>query len=405
MARLLNIFSGNDVAARRKVVFVPGNLFFMRTLPLPDRMSEEDVESFAELTLEEMSPFSLEQLAWGYQTDSSNRWVIIMALCRPRVPASLLAEWDDAVFVLPSFYPLLLQDTGHDIPTAVLYEHCLTLAHYEEGCPLPTRFTHHPLDEEEEAAPAALATLASQPEAGNELLLLNDSVENLDGEIELVLSTQKLGDEAPAELPSISIDDVETLWRADLREVTFKKQEQKARKLSAGLWKGILVAGVLAAVLIVSAIGWLGLQGWLSARMERIETQTPYVMALDLKQKNLEDLKQFAGAPFRPFEVLGALNEVRREKTKGSGVYFVSTAVDKDNEVTVKGRASNIGEVNRYADALLASGRFEQETPPEYRTRGARTDFTLNMRYIPLPEIVPLEEPESMATTLEEESV
>lgn len=393
MVRLPQLLPKIDDTVRRRVVFVPGQLFFTRTLALPDGMAVADVESFAELTLEEMSPFSLEQLAWGYVTDPSVRWIFIMAVVRPRVPASQLTDWEEALFVLPGYFPLLLSDSNR--PDAVLQDHCLTLTHREEGCPLPARFNHYVLPEEEGADPAA-AAMAELVKAGGErqsFVELHEAVEKPDGAVAFAMSRHVAGQEDPEALPELCIENMDTLWKADLREPDFKQQERKGRILAAYLWKGMFAAGMLAAVLVVGAVGWLALAGWLSANEQRIARQTPEVLALDLKQKNLEDLKQFAGAPFKPFEVLGALNQVRLERTKGSAVYFISTSVNKDNEVTVRGRAGNIGEVNRYADALAASGLFEQESPPEYQTRGDRTNFTLRLRYVPPAETVPLAEP------------
>jgi Tfp pilus assembly protein PilN len=61
-------------------------------------------------------------------------------------------------------------------------------------------------------------------------------------------------------------------------------------------------------------------------------------------------------------------------------------ALSKDNEVTVRGRAGSIVEVNNFADALTASGLFEQITPPDYQSRGsAEVRFTLELRYLPPP--------------------
>ncbi len=401
------------------VTFVSGHLFFTRTVALPEGMRPTDVHAFAELTLEEMSPFSLEHLAWGYVIEPGNRWLLIMAACRPRISPQELEEWGPALFVLPGFYSLLTGAEALGGARAVLQGNCLTLAHYEEGCPLPVSFTHQVIETEGDVEAEALARYAAErPTEAREsgLLVLRQAWEERDGSVVFeharlqegetpgappddAEGSEQGGEESEAggeALIPVCIENVDTLWLSDLREPGFKNAEQRARRLSAGLWKSMLAAGALAALLVIGACVWILLAGMQSSRIARIERQAPEVAALDLKDQNLRDLKQFAGSPFRPFDILNDLNEVIRGKMANSGVYFDSVALSKDNEVTVRGKAGNIVEVNRYADALKASGLFEEISPPDYQSRGSgEARFTLELRYLPPPEAAQASEPEA----------
>ncbi|MBC2592722.1 hypothetical protein H5P28_00460 [Ruficoccus amylovorans] len=407
MVRLRKFYEANAAVPPRTVTFVSGHLFFTRTLALPEGMRPADIESFAELTLEGMSPFSLEHLAWGYVTDPSSRWLLIMAACRPRLSAQELDGWGQALFVLPGFYPLLagLQTSGST--RAIFQGECLTLANYEEGCPLPVSFTHRVIETEGDVEAEAFAVYAAmRPTEAAEcgLPVLREGREEKDGGVvfehvlvreadtasannEDVDTSGSEGAEAPAEevLP-VRIENVDTLWPADLRDPTFKTSEQGARRLSGTLWKSMLIAGVVALVLILGGFTWGVLSVMQSSRLARIERQTPEIMALELKEQNLNDLKQFVGSPFRPFDILGDLNNVKRHGMGANGIYFDSVALSNDNEVTVRGKASNIVEVNRYADALKKSGLFEEINAPDYQSRGSgEARFTLDLRYLGPP--------------------
>jgi len=375
--------TSKTAVASAAVTFVSGHLFFTRTLELPEGMPVADVESFAELTLEEMSPFSLEQLAWGYVLDDACRWLCIMAVCRPRVPAGELAEWDSALYVLPSFFPLLFRrPEGDSGQLAVLEANCLSVAHYEEGCPLPVRFTHTPLAKSEEETVEA-PTLAPQDFPAGGYLCVEATHEATDGDLIFDLAKVASHEAEPVVQPELRIEKIDTLWTADVRTLDFKRQERKARKLAGGLWKGMLGAAIFVLVLVAAWIGLIVLQQMQASREARIAKQTPEVQALELKDQNLNDLKQFAGSPFQPFKILEELNQVRLDKFKNGGIEYESVRLNKDNEILVSGYAGNIGEVNRYADALIASGRFEAMSPPEYQTSSNRTSFKLRLRYLP----------------------
>jgi Tfp pilus assembly protein PilN len=424
MASLKQFIKANAAPPPRPVTFVPGNLFFTRTVALPEGMKPTDVYSFAELTLEEMSPFSLEHLAWGYVTDAANRWLLIMAACRPRIPAPEMEGWDEALFVLPGFYPLLTGAEALAGSRALLQGNCLTLAHYEGDCPLPMAFTHEVIETEGNVVAEAQALFAAErPTESREsgLPVLQQGWEERDGSAVFELVCLREGEVLPVVVADeddasageagsleetasadaslnqadmapagtvipVCIENLDTVWPADLREPDFKKKEQQSRRMSAGLWKGMLAAGILTAVLVIGVCAWIILAGVQSSRQARILRQAPEVQALELKQQNLEDLKQFAGSPFRPYDILDDLNVVKNEKMRSNGIYFDSVALSKDNEVTVRGRAGSIVEVNNFADALTASGLFEQITPPDYQSRGsAEVRFTLELRYLPPP--------------------
>ncbi|MEM9226488.1 MAG: hypothetical protein AAGA45_00830, partial [Verrucomicrobiota bacterium] len=377
--------TSKQVEVAEQVVLVPGNLFFTHTLELPAGMEAAEVASFIELTLEELSPFPLEQLGWGYVTDESLHWVLIMAICRPRVPTPSLADWDDAYHVLPSFYPLLLQAHEGASELSLVSEGVLTVAHYREGCPLPVRFTHQTLTqvpgEDEDAVEPETLDLSQLPATRDGYRLLDAVRVSTQGAVSFTLKSVQ-ANQSPEQADETTLStDADSLWRGDLRDPDFKVRETRARHTGALLWKGLLAAGATAAVFILLGVLLIILSVWEGARRDRILGEADAIAALELQEDNLIELKQFAGSPFEPVRILEALNQVRLERMPNSAIHYTATTLNKDNEVVVQGMAGNIGEVNRYAEELVASGRFAEARPPSYQTRGNETRFTLNMRY------------------------
>ena len=55
--------------ANRKVLLVPGEIFYCHSSTLPPEITDSEIDQFVELSLEGLSPFPLDQLSWGYLRD------------------------------------------------------------------------------------------------------------------------------------------------------------------------------------------------------------------------------------------------------------------------------------------------------------------------------------------------
>lgn len=93
--------------SRPAVVFCSGALFFTHVMEWPTGVAEKDLGALVELALEDVSPFALESLAWGFLADAPTRSVLLYACCLPRVGEAEQSAWQNAGHVFPAFLPLL----------------------------------------------------------------------------------------------------------------------------------------------------------------------------------------------------------------------------------------------------------------------------------------------------------
>ena len=61
------------------VLFIPSCFFFIRAIAIPEGLIASKIESFLEMTLEGLSPFSLEKLCWGYYLMQTERVAFLYA--------------------------------------------------------------------------------------------------------------------------------------------------------------------------------------------------------------------------------------------------------------------------------------------------------------------------------------
>lgn len=103
------------------MVFSHGTLFFTHVMDWPAGVQAKDLPALAALALEDISPFALDALAWGFCSDEASRTLFLYAACLPRIHAAGQEQWALATHVYPAFLPLLaprVQKTGGERPAA-----------------------------------------------------------------------------------------------------------------------------------------------------------------------------------------------------------------------------------------------------------------------------------------------
>ncbi len=385
-----------DVAFR----FLPGHYFFCRTLALPEEVNGgEELFSFAELSLESLSPFPLEQLAWGYLVDEAARLVFLFAACRPRLPAEALEGWEEAQHVFPSFLPLLLRSPAEPGIVAIEDETTLSLLNFEGQSRFPKQVLSAPLPEEatlEDMEALRRRLLVRLKPSAQESELVVFKPRKVSGDSEAL--TFELAKEGREEFEEVRLEGEETVWAADVREPEFIVAERRRRKASQRVGIALAAAGGAAGLLVLLVLlTWLG--GWLVSRREAlVMEQDPMVYGIQQSSDFLLQLEQFSGAPFRPFTILAAANKVLQER-QPRHIEFTSAALSNNNEVSIRGEADNVEEVNRYSESLRQSNYFTEVILDDVRTRGGKVNFSLNLRFNPdsLEELLAQPEPEPEA--------
>lgn len=149
------------------MVFCPGALFFTHVIDWPQGLEGADLAAFVALAIEELSPFALDSLAWGFCCDEAQRSIFLYAACLPRISAAEQEQWPLAEHVYPAFLPLLGQREGRQEAAAqARHELLLTsdevlLLGYAAGSRWPNKIIAESLGEQEQPAQsAAFATAA-----------------------------------------------------------------------------------------------------------------------------------------------------------------------------------------------------------------------------------------------------
>lgn len=352
-------------SAASPVLIVPGHLFFVDRIDLPAGLESSEIDDFAELSLESLAPFPVEQLYWGYLYSKSTRSILLYASYQARMKAQGYQNIESYLWVLPDFATLFGAVFSDATTLQLEGDESFSRITFAAGDSLPLQVISGPK--------------VKQPTAGQAYLRLNlESTEVSEPGIPTFhfQSLDSSARRATASVEKLS-PSADTLWRADIRDAAFKQNERSARKLTARIARATAYAAWFAVLLIVlEGVLWLG-GLWLDTQRVQIEAQAPEVRRIEDKQSLMNKLDQVAQNELRPIAILAALNQVRPE-----GIYFTSTVTEGQNRIIIDGIANTIKGLNDYTDALLAAGNFVMPDNPRTLTRGGQTTFTATLDYI-----------------------
>ncbi len=355
-----------ELSAPSPVLTLPGYVFFVDRIELPTALEASELDDFAELSLEDLAPFPVEQLYWGYLYSESANAILIYAAYRERVKALGYKDLEAYLWVLPDFATLWGNRFAEATTLQLEGEEGFSEIVFEADDPLPQKVVSW-----------SGATDAMQSPSNLRLTLESIKV----SEKGLAhFHFQPVGDQDAEDLPehcqrrSPEEDD---LWRADVRDPAFKKNERNSRKLTAWITRATGYAAIFAVFLVIlEGALFLG-ELWIDSRESKIAAQAPEVRRIEDKQSLMNKLDQVAQNELRPIAMLEALNGPRPE-----GIYFTNAEIEDRNRIMVDGIANTIKELNTYMSALTASGQFEQARDQETNFSGGKTTFRVTLDYI-----------------------
>lgn len=85
------------------ILYLPEDLFFVETIELPAELDPDEINNFAELNLEAIAPFPIEQLNWGYLQERETGHIRIYATHRERLKKDGYENLESYTWVLPKF--------------------------------------------------------------------------------------------------------------------------------------------------------------------------------------------------------------------------------------------------------------------------------------------------------------
>lgn len=400
------------------MVFVPGSLFFTHVMEWPQGLVGADLTAFVALGLEEVSPFALDSLAWGFCCDEASRTLFLYAACLPRIGTGEQEQWPLADHVYPAFMPLLVKrEQAPEAPAHARRELLQTpgeivLLEYAAGSRWPHRLDAAPVDAQgphskvlaaagrllarspftaASAPAAALPSTGAQANAATGSPLgevpmwrLLAAERNRRGEVRFTLEQPDTAESASADAKPALLHSVltgeEALWQADLRDEGFIALARKRRILDLRLWYALCAAAAAAVLLVVLWLAFVWLGSVLEARTTTLAAQGPAVERVRQDQDLLMRMRQFSADPFEPFSLIGAL-----KSTKPETIYFDSIELSAPDSVSVEGQGPTVDSVNAYARGLELSGAYRAARQARMNLKDGASVFTLYLQYLGQP--------------------
>lgn len=353
------------------VFVLPAEFFFVERIEIPSALEAGELDDFAELSMEGLAPFPLEQLNWGFLCDLPNQTLILYAALKDRLKRAGYETLEDYTWVLPDFACLLGARFAEPVHVVLHTPGHSTHLRFPQGQQLPL------VVEVTDTSGAKPDLPVNDESAHLELRLVQPKI---DEKARPTFHFETVGD-APVEghWSPLSPDE-ESLWRADIRPASFKNAERSARRTTALITQLLRYAALFALILVfLEGLLWVG-QFWLGTQQSKIDSQAAAVRRVEDKQSLTNKLEQVAQNELRPIAILEAANQIRLNLGK-TGIVYDETIIEGTNRITIEGTANTINELNDYTDSLNDSGTFTLVGSPRQRTRGGETTFTVTLDY------------------------
>ena len=350
-----------------EVLVLAAEYFFTEKVEVPPALTPAELADFAELSMEAIAPFPLEQLRWGFLIDPSGQDLLIYAALKDRLKLVGQTELESYTWVLPDFATLQGARFAHDTEVVLEGES------YSTTCLVPSGET---LPENIRSLPAG----SDPPRGTGQSIHLKLLPVELSEQGIPIFKFEALG-EAPAEGNWSPLEpDEASLWNADIRPSNFKTVERSARRTTNLVTRIMGYAAIFAIVLVVFEGLLFAGQFWLGTRTAKIDEQATRVRRIEDKQSLLHKLDQVAQNELRPIAMLTAANKIRIVLGK-TGIEYDETIIESSNRLTIEGKANTINELNLYTKSLRESGKFQLVGDPKYITRDSETSFTVTLDY------------------------
>ena len=375
---------------------IPGEHFFCDTISFPTSLKAEKYQDFSEFVLNEgdLSPYPVEQLAWGYQADEEHRKIFIFAT--PLAKLKQLGWQNFEIFrrVFPSFISLLGNEYPEPTIAFLLFEETLTAASFQEDSSVPDLLYSIALDESQgdESVEDARGKLLSlfdleNYEIAKDILVADEVERTKDGFFRFEHNWLE-GKDSDLSLDQDVLISADDLWTSDLRQREFIEVEQKRRNQARARWKGIIIwtVGMAAMLLVFAGIKIMGVK--LEDRKvlsQRYAEEVPLVLE---SQKLLEKLRQNKLGGIDPFGALIRVAVHRGGSADDPNLWFSLAHFQSRNEVKIEGEGKTIEAINTFIKSLeknnVANIRVGRsgEKMREIKSGGGKTTFEIEIKIV-----------------------
>jgi len=397
ISNLLAALKTDASALPPAVLFVPTAYLFVQAEPLPDGMQASELEGFAGVTLEGLSPLPIDQLAWGYLAHEKSRHLLLFGAFQDRLRGESISPDDSYFHVLPSFFAaapadgaahwVFLWEAGH-----------VAAIHYLAGEVIPSRIEIERLKDNTVAEAFAarenllkrLSTHA-RAEAANGLLASPEATRASRDRLNFSFLQYTTPEAEPAKVEGHPPGSSADRWTADLRGGFFRAAEQKRRQATKQATRILQLAGAAALLLFIGQMVVFSGRIWISQKNSVITKQKPDVDLVDQRAALLSKISDFTDHQLHPFEMLGEINEYRPKE-----ITYGKTRAYENNKLSISDvTATDVNAVHTFLEALQNSGLVAVDSNKlNISVVGVnRAKFQLNLTFNKVPEAEPLPAP------------
>ena len=375
--------------ANRKVLLVPGEVFYCHSLTLPPEISDSEIDQFAELSLEGLSPFPLDQLLWGFLRDEKTSLILIYAAYRESINKLGVENLDQCYYVLPSF--ITINGVSFDEPsiTFLSENNSMSALTFSAHSTVPENVFTLSLENIDNSDASLLkvknSLLVSLKNEGykidNNIYLGTSALVDSDDKLRFKhrLVSGEIDSDLNSTVTRLPMDE-KKLWDADIRASSFKLKASRKRNYSRYVWSSTQLAGIAASLFLLLQFIFMMTNTWTDFRIDKVAERSDEVALIEQKNNLLLRIEQIAQNELKPFEMLATMNLKRP-----SSIYFTQAVSDSFNQIQVDGAASNVEVVNRYMENLRNLPLVSDAKIKKIVSRSGNAPFTVVVTFNPSP--------------------
>ncbi|MDQ8181814.1 hypothetical protein [Pelagicoccus sp. SDUM812005] len=360
----------------------PAHWFFCRRIEIPSDLEKGEEEGFALLELENVSPFPLDHLHYGFRLDKAGRYAFVFAAYKRRFEKVDQAAWKRGDAVLPDFLLGLHANAKGEDGLALVTEKSFAAFSYDEKSELPAAFYAEAREfdgPDGEEAPSVKSQLNRfESIAKSRLGVSRFRIWYANTEAKWVGPTAWFGAVDSSESPVAKVDFSRSqLWKADLRDPEQIEQAQKTERQNALLWKGVGGLAALIAIIVLGEVYWGLSSAYLSYRNSEIAERAPLVEEIQGLQVTSNTLRDFLESDLKPFDMIEALLPLQQHPN----IIYRKFETEGPDVLVIDAKAANQTQVTEFKKRLDRFDKIESVELSKQVNKPTGSTFTATIRF------------------------
>lgn len=361
----------------------PAHWFFCRRIEIPSDLEKGEEEGFALLELENLSPFPLDHLFYGYRLDKAGRYAFVFAAYKRRFEKVDQSAWLRMDAVLPDFLLALHANSKGDDGLVLVTARSFIAFSYDDKSELPAaayaEAREFDGDEEGEEAPSLNSQVARFELIAKSRLGIS-RVRNwfANTDAKWVGQTAWFGAVDSSESPAAKVDFSRAqIWKADLRDPEQIEQAKKEEHQNGILWKALGGLAALVGLVLLGELYWGASSGYLAYRNSQIADRAPLVEEISGLQTTSNTLRGFLESDLQPFEMIEALLPLQQYPN----IIYRKFETNGPDVLVIDGKAANQTQVSEFKKRLDRFDKISSAELTKQDNTSSGSTFTIMIRF------------------------